>query len=165
MSQHYSRRQKSSTEDKEPTPAKHIKRFFSLSKTVALIGSILSIIVASITITNALKGSSATKPTDKSTTTVVIKGGNNSKLTLQHPQLILMILIMIQAQLIILTMTMLTQLTVQVQILHTTIVLMIVKVIAHKTAQQLLMTLQVVPLKLLNKLLTEGDILSLLPFL
>ena len=56
MSQHYSRRQKSSTEDKEPTPAKHIKKVFSLSKTVALIGSILSIIVASITITNALKG-------------------------------------------------------------------------------------------------------------
>ena len=83
MSQHYSRRQKSSTEDKEPTPAKHIKKGFSaFQKTVALIGSILSIIVASITITNALKGSSATKPTDKSTTTVVIKEGNkgnNSK--------------------------------------------------------------------------------------
>ncbi len=80
MSQHYSRRQKTSTEDKEPTPAKHIKKGFSaFQKTVALIGSILSIIVASITITNALKGSSATKPTDKSTTTVVIKGGNNSK--------------------------------------------------------------------------------------
>ena len=83
MSQHYSRRQKSSKKDKEQAPSKHIKKGFSaLQKTIALIGSILSIIVASITINNALKGSSSQKPTDKSTTTVVIKEGNkgnNSK--------------------------------------------------------------------------------------
>lgn len=56
MSQHYSRRQKSSKKDKEQAPSKHIKKGFSaLQKTIALIGSILSIIVASITINNALK--------------------------------------------------------------------------------------------------------------
>ena len=54
MSQHYSRRQKSSKKDKEQAPSKHIKKGFSaLQKTIALIGSILSIIVASITINNA----------------------------------------------------------------------------------------------------------------
>ena len=79
MSQHYSRSQKSSKKDKEQVPSKHIKKGFSaFQKTIALIGSILSIIVASITITNALKGSSSQKPTDKSTTTVVIKEGNKS---------------------------------------------------------------------------------------
>ena len=79
MSQHYSRSQKSSKKDKEQAPSKHIKKGFSaFQKTIALIGSILSIIVASITITNALKGSSSQKPTDKSTATVVIKEGNKS---------------------------------------------------------------------------------------
>ena len=73
MSQKYSRRQKSSSKnDKSAAPTKHIKTGFSaLQKTVALIGSILSIIVASITISNALKGSNS-KTTDKSTTTTTV---------------------------------------------------------------------------------------------
>ena len=84
MSQKYSRRQKSSSKnDKSAAPTKHIKTGFSaLQKTVALIGSILSIIVASITISNALKGSNS-KTTDKSTTTttVIIKESDSDSKT------------------------------------------------------------------------------------
>ncbi|WP_353889196.1 DUF6556 family protein, partial [uncultured Streptococcus sp.] len=59
MSQHYSRRQKSSKKDKEQAPSNHIKKAFSaLQKKIALKGYILTIIVASITINNALKGTS-----------------------------------------------------------------------------------------------------------
>ena len=78
MPQHYSRREHLETkkEEKSATPTKHIKTGFSaLQKTVALVGSILSIIVASITINNALNSSSSSKTKHKSTTTttVVIK--------------------------------------------------------------------------------------------
>lgn len=58
MSKGYSRQQKKSTKtntDSTQSPAKHIKTGFSaLQKTIALVGSVLSIIVASITITNAI---------------------------------------------------------------------------------------------------------------
>ncbi|WP_373995543.1 DUF6556 family protein, partial [Streptococcus agalactiae] len=53
MSKGYSRQQKKSTKintDSTQSPAKHIKTGFSaLQKTIALVGSVLSIIVASIT--------------------------------------------------------------------------------------------------------------------
>lgn len=79
MSQNYSRRQKSSQNKTTNTPKKHIKKGFSaFQKTIALIGSILSIIVASITISSALKGSH-TKKSDSSTktTTVIVKKTDN----------------------------------------------------------------------------------------
>ena len=71
MSQHYSRRQKSSTEDKEPT-RQNIKKVFSLSKTVALIGLFLVSLWQVLRLLMLLKGHQPS-PTDKSTTTVVIK--------------------------------------------------------------------------------------------
>ena len=71
MSKQYSRQQKQSPKN----PSHHIKTGFSaFQKTIALIGSILSIIVASFTIKNAISGSS-TKSSDSttSTTQVIIK--------------------------------------------------------------------------------------------
>ena len=77
MSEHYSRQDKNAKKSSQSLekPTKHIKTGFSaLQKTVALVGSILSIIVASITINNAMNGSKTKASSDTSTTkTVVIK--------------------------------------------------------------------------------------------
>lgn len=84
MSKGYSRQQKKSTKtntDSTQSPAKHIKTGFSaLQKTIALVGSVLSIIVASITITNAINNHKDSSKTDSSTSKTVIirESGQNS---------------------------------------------------------------------------------------
>ncbi|MGT2934907.1 DUF6556 family protein [Streptococcus castoreus] len=74
MSSNYSRQQKSSKSGGVPT--KHIKTgFTALQKFIALIGSILSIIVATITITRTLQPSSDSTSghSSKESTSTVIK--------------------------------------------------------------------------------------------
>lgn len=70
MTSKYSRQNKYQQKKVEPT--KHIKTGFSaLQKTIALIGSILSIIVASLTINNALNKQNKTEASETKTTTVI----------------------------------------------------------------------------------------------
>lgn len=74
MSSNYSRQNKSTTK-KLPKPAKHLKTgLTAFQKTLAFIGSILSIVVASITISRALHPESNQKskdPTPQSTSTII----------------------------------------------------------------------------------------------
>ncbi|MGT2926325.1 DUF6556 family protein [Streptococcus cuniculipharyngis] len=65
MTSQYSRKAKKDRKSATP-PTVHIKTGFSaLQKTIALIGSILSIIVASITINNALNNKNKVEPTNE----------------------------------------------------------------------------------------------------
>ncbi|MGO1518916.1 MAG: DUF6556 family protein, partial [Streptococcus thermophilus] len=81
MSENYSRRNHSSKEEKKSAPkvTKHVTKGFTVfQKVLTVIGTILSIIVASITIMNFT--SSKKKDTSDSSSnqsTVVIKEGNN----------------------------------------------------------------------------------------
>ena len=78
MSQNYSRRKKPG-KSVSAAPKKHIKSGLSaLQKTIALIGSILSIIVASITINNYLSGANSKDKDTTSTTTVIISENSGS---------------------------------------------------------------------------------------
>ncbi|CAN2923845.1 DUF6556 family protein [Streptococcus dysgalactiae] len=74
MSSHYSRQQKPRKSGGVPT--QHIKTgFTAFQKSIALIGSILSIIVATITITRALQPASDTKTdnTSKESSNTIVK--------------------------------------------------------------------------------------------
>lgn len=72
MTKQYSRKDKQK-QTKSLEPTKHIKTgFTALQKTLALIGSILSIIVASITINNALNANKP-KPTTNEVNTPIIQ--------------------------------------------------------------------------------------------
>lgn len=74
MNSHYSRKNKPQSKKTVAVPTKHIKTgFTALQKTIALIGSILSIIVATITITKVLHPNTETKKdkVDHSTSTIV----------------------------------------------------------------------------------------------
>lgn len=71
MSSHYSRQQKPKKSASIPT--KHIKTgFTALQKTIALVGSVLSIVVATITINRALQPSNEQPKNDSSPSTSTI---------------------------------------------------------------------------------------------
>ncbi|CAW99484.1 TPA: hypothetical protein TUM56_000273 [Streptococcus equi subsp. zooepidemicus] len=74
MSSHYSRQQKPKKSASIPT--KHIKTgFTALQKTIALVGSVLSIVVATITINRALQPSNEQPKSDSSpsSTSTIVK--------------------------------------------------------------------------------------------
>ncbi|NGL83477.1 DUF6556 family protein [Streptococcus equi] len=74
MSSHYSRQQKPKKSASIPT--KHIKTgFTALQKTIALVGSVLSIVVATITINRALQPSNEQPKNDSSpsSTSTIVK--------------------------------------------------------------------------------------------
>lgn len=85
MTKPYSRQNKQ-RQTKSLKPSKHIKTgFTALQKTLALIGSILSIIVASITINNALNANKSKMPTNESSTTVIQPNQAGTDTTNQAP--------------------------------------------------------------------------------
>ncbi|TWT12095.1 DUF6556 family protein [Streptococcus sp. sy004] len=78
MTTQYSRKEKQ-RHAKTIEPTKHIKTgFTALQKTLALIGSVLSIIVASITINNALNANKTKPETEQTTTTVIQSNPDNT---------------------------------------------------------------------------------------
>ncbi|WP_438477693.1 DUF6556 family protein [Streptococcus pluranimalium] len=74
MSQQYSRKSKQTGQKEKRRPTEHIKYgLTAFQKTLALVGSILSIIVASITITNYLHSKGTSNEDKSSSSTIVIE--------------------------------------------------------------------------------------------
>ncbi|AUW96695.1 DUF6556 family protein [Streptococcus pluranimalium] len=84
MSQQYSRKSKQTGQKEKRRPTEHIKYgLTAFQKTLALVGSILSIIVASITITNYLHSKGTTNEDKSPSSTIVIEnnGGQGASNT------------------------------------------------------------------------------------
>lgn len=82
MSQSYSRKSKQRTSTERRRPSEHLKSgLTAFQKTLAFIGSILSIVVATITITNYVNGKKANTDVKSPSSTVIIDRSNGQSET------------------------------------------------------------------------------------
>lgn len=82
MSQSYSRKSKQATSTERRRPSEHLKSgLTAFQKTLAFIGSILSIVVATITITNYVNGKKTNTDVKSPTSTVIIDRSNGQSET------------------------------------------------------------------------------------
>lgn len=77
MSQRYSRKAKQTASTPKRRPTEHLKRgLTAFQKTLAFVGSILSVVVATITITNYVNSKKGTTDDKTSPSTIIIHSNN-----------------------------------------------------------------------------------------